>query len=46
MQLKKAVNCGVRVDGGIYIEHIMKERNLHEILVLHVTAVAVVFSLA
>ncbi len=43
---KKAVNGCVRVDGGILIEHIMKEGSLHESLVLHVTAVASMFSLA
>ncbi len=27
---KKAVNCCVRCDGGIFIEHVMKEGSLHE----------------
>ncbi len=43
---KKASTCGMPVDGGIQIEHIMKERNLHENLVLHMTAVASMLSLA
>ncbi len=39
---KKSVNCCVRIDGGIFIGHIMKEGHLHESLVLHVTAIRVI----